>query len=287
MRWRVFLLRKQYDKAEQALKGFYEKQGLGKDGLPADKKSLKRLVESDYNELYKLWAEGVASESPTKFREVLTVGLERDPKDPELNRMLVELLERVADEELKKGDKVKAAEAYEALLELRTMPTTRKTAREQAVNLRKEIFMDAARKRFDEDIKPTLGELYDAEGGAIVYAIEAEVDRALNPRKPEDVTQAQALAVAALGAQIQAHVRAIGALGPEVELVKEPNGIKIVEESFEKGTYKVKGTVPVSDVMEYAHAMRNRADRAAEKKGGAKPPADAPTKEPPAEVAPE
>ena len=71
-------------------------------------------------------------------------------------------------------------------------------------------------------------------------------------------------------AQIQAHVRQVGGLGPEVELIKEPNGIKILEESFEKGVYKVKGSVPLADVMEYAHAMRNKADRAAAKKGGEK-----------------
>jgi tetratricopeptide (TPR) repeat protein len=267
IKWRVFLLRKQYDKAEQALKDFSEKQGLGKEGLPGDKKSLKRLVESDYNELYRLWAEGVGADSPTKYREVLEAGLARDPKDPELNRMLVAHLESVADASLKKGDKVGAAEAYEALLELRTMPATRKEARTQAVNLRKEIFMDAARTRFDGEVKPKLGDLYDASSGTILYAIEAEVDRALNPRKPEDVTQAQAIAVAALGAQIQAHVRQIGGLGPEVELIKQPNGIKIIEESFERGVYKVKGSVPVSGVLEYAHAMRNRADRAAAKEG--------------------
>ncbi len=267
MKWRVFLLRKQYDKAEQALKDFSEKQGLGKDGLTGDKKSLKKLVESDYNELYCLWAEGVGSDSPTKYREVLEAGLARDPKDPELNRMLVAHLQGAAGAALKKGDKVAAAQAYEALLGLRTMPATRKDARTQAVNLRKEIFMDASRTRFDGEVKPKLGDLYDSGSGTIHYVIASEVDRALNPRKPEDVTQAQAIAVTALGVEVQAHVRQIGGLGPEVELIKQPNGIKILEESFERGIYKVKGSVPVADVMEYAHSMRNRADRAAAKKG--------------------
>ena len=70
-RWRVFLLRKQYDKAEAELNAFFSKQGLGGDDLPADKKSQLRLVEGDYNELYRLWAEGIGADSPTKYREVL------------------------------------------------------------------------------------------------------------------------------------------------------------------------------------------------------------------------
>jgi hypothetical protein len=178
---RVHQLRGDFAKAEEQIRGLWQAQGFGKEGqeLSTKQKSQKKFLEDDLTGLYVEWAESIdQKENPEKFEEVAKKGLEIDPKKPLLNSMLVEFYENRAKKLVEEGKKLEAADAYESVLDLRTLPQKRDNAKERAGNLRFEVnkaqmltyFNDKAKAKFQQEKR------YNEEEKLILIALEESLD---------------------------------------------------------------------------------------------------------------
>lgn len=289
---RVHIARKDFDKAEAAALELGKKQGLDGDpkALSTEKKSQRQFHDELLVSLYKDWADSLdAVKNPQKLEEVALKGLERDPKDVRLNTILVDLYLVSADALVKDGKKQEAAQTYEKILGLRTMPEQRTKAQQSSRRLREEAFRDAAQARFDAEIKPGLvtAGLFDADKALVMVSVALTVDKGLKPNKPEDVSKARVLALPQVDAAIKAIALKMGGLPADTDTSgTQFKDIQVVEEKLERGgAFTLKASVPFKELMEYAQFMDKRAQKAEEKKGEDKKPEEPkPAEEAPAEA---
>lgn len=290
-------LRGNYAKAEEQIKGLWDKQGFGKEGakLSTQQKSQKNNLEQDLTDLYQAWAESIdQQENPDKFEEVVKKGLAIDPKKPVLNTMLVSFYENRAKKLVEQDKKLEAAKAWESILDLRTLPSKRKKAKERATNLRFEVNEKQMQKYFDEKAKAKLekADRYDAEKDAILFDVQQDVDEVeayikekkgqrvrLDPRnkKMQPIIHQYTIQKALKPALIDVVVEATGI--PEdsdFSKIQAPQGFEIVEVEPTRRDYTIKARIPVQAVLKMGYEIKEqtRKDKEkakdADKKGEAK-----------------
>jgi tetratricopeptide (TPR) repeat protein len=262
---RVHIGRKEFDRAEAAALELGKKQGLEGDpkDLSTEQKSQRQFHDELLVELYKDWSESLDPvKNPQKLEEVAKKGIALKPSDPRLNTMLVELYLTSADALAKDGKKQEAAETYEKILSLRTMPDQRARAQQAARSLRAEAFKDAALARFEAEIKPGLvvSDLFDADKGLVMVRVQLTVDKALKPTKPEDVSKAREQAMPQIDAAFKALTLKLGAL-PEATDTSgtQLKAVQVVEEKLERGgVFTIKASAPLKEMIEYAHFLFQR-----------------------------
>ena len=272
----VYRLQGDFAQAEKQLMEIWEKQGFGEEGkdLAPEQKSLRGRMSQQLEDVYIEWADSIEpAEEPQKFDEIVKKGLERDPKNTRLHTMMVEHLMDRAERLVEEGKKLEAADAFEAVLNYRTLPSQRDEADERAGNLRLEVFSNRVRDSFERELKPRLVEekAWSDERKAVSVAIEAEVDRSLNPRSDEDVkrarTQARPAVALGLGATI-ARMTGVQIEQADMEKLGWPKHA-LDSEDFRRGRYGVKAYVALDDAIAYAFqaAERDRRAEAASKDG--------------------
>lgn len=290
---RVHIARKDFDKAEAAALELGKKQGLDGDpkALSTEKKSQRQFHDELLVGLYKDWADTLdAVKNPQKLEEVARKGLERDPKDVRLNTILVDLYLVSSESLAKDGKKLEAADTYDKIMGLRTMPEQRTKAQQSSRRLREEAFKDAAAARFEAEIKPGLvtAGLFDAEKGLVMVQIQITVDKALKPNKPEDVSKAREQALPQVDAAIKAITLKLGGLPADADTSgTQIKDIQVVTESLERGgVFNLKASAPLKEMVEYSYFLHKRlADKKpapAEDKKPDAPEAPAPDPAPPA-----
>lgn len=276
----VHRLRAQYEKAEQELDGAWKKNSLDGDKLSTQQKRMKQLfTEEYYPELYREWAESIdAVANPQKFEEIVLKGLKHEKDDKYLNTMLVEFYGKYAEKLIEQGKKAQGADTLEKIKPLYTSSKIRNEALTRASALRLEVYREGAQARFDTSIKPKLveAELFDAENNAAIVLVQMEIDRKLTEE------EAKPLALAETSKQIEAMIREVGQLAPEVPLgvVTKVDAYKELETEYKRGSVMLKSSFSVPGLIEYARVAKKRfekqqaKDAKAPAKGDDKKPAD-------------
>lgn len=177
----VHRLRGNYEKAEEKLRALWTEAGFDDEAaeLSTKQKQKKQMLADNLVEVYRQWAESLdSSENPDKFEEVVRKGLELEPKSNRLNTMLVDFYESRAKKLVEQGEKVEAADAYEKILDLRTLPAKRKKAKERATNLRFEANKEQMLGYFNEKAKAKLErqDRYNEEDKTILLSMEKSLD---------------------------------------------------------------------------------------------------------------
>lgn len=283
----VLRLQGDFAQAEKRLLEIWTEQGFGDEGkdLAPEQKSLKGRMSQQLEDVYIEWAESIdPKESPEKFEEIVTKGLERDAKNPRLNTMMVEHLISRGERLVEEGKKLEAAEAFEGVLNYRALPTQAEAAEERADNLRLEVFSNRVREQFAKELKPQLVEAEDwsEERKAVSVSIETEVDRSLKPGSEADVKAARAAARPAvalgLGATI-ARITGVEIKQSHMEKLGWPKHA-LDSEDFRRGRYKVNAYVALDDAIAYgfkaAEMNRENAARPAAEGEADNAPADSP-----------
>ena len=243
-------------------------EGLDKDKLSTKQEALKRrLAEEHYTALYREWAESIdADKNPQKYQEVLEKGLEYEPKNRMLNTLLVDFYEARAEDLIEQGKKAEAAEMLDKISDLYTMSDRRSAATERATRLREELFLEKATAALEEAKKKLIEEeRWIAEEEAVLFTIEAEVDRRLEDE------QARKVALVQLSKAVNDFVRQVAQLEEDTPmgLAFKLEGVEILEEENRRGTYTLKASFPAETLIAYGLAARKRAQAEAdeEKKG--------------------
>lgn len=265
----VHMLRKQYDKAEQSLDAFWKEHGLDGENLPTEKKIKKSRLETEYQTLYRQWAESIdAKANPQKFEEVVKKGLEFNKSDTLMNTMLVDHYLALGERQIEEGKKKEAADTFEKIYPLYTSSKTRNESQERAENLRKEVYATETKARFEKEHKPKLveAERWNEEKKAILFKVEGEYDRNL----PDE--QAKLLALQGISQQMNGFVLQVGAMPADTNVgaAHKLEGIEVVEEEIKRGNYKLTVAAPVETLMDYTmlvHARHEAAKKKAEKDG--------------------
>ena len=284
---RVHMMRKEYDKAEQALLDLWSEQGLGAEGLDTRQKQQKQLIQELLTELYRVWADSIdGKQSPTKYEEILRKGLERDPKDVRLNTMLVDFYLKHAESLIQEGQKAQAADVFDKIYTLRTSPQRRSESQSRAASLRVEVYEETVLKRFEAELKPKLLEAqrFDEAKGQVRFIIELEVDKRLRPGKEEDEQLALKEASQRLEPALKDFVRQLHAFAPDMALAGRPEGVEVLDKKLEKGKYTLTAAAPLKELVLYGRLLHERAQRTADPKKDApaspQDPAQAPAQDP-------
>ncbi|MFU8805796.1 MAG: tetratricopeptide repeat protein [Bradymonadaceae bacterium] len=261
----VHILRGDFQKAEETLQTLWTGHGFEKDDaqLQPEQRRHRQLINDQFSALYRGWAEALDSkENPDKFEEVLRKGLERDARSTRLNTLLVDHYSSRAERYIEQGEKVKAAEELEKIAGpgIRTFTERRQEANSRAANLRREAFVEAAKKRFESEIKPELvdAERFDEESGRILITVENEF-----PRRMSDVEQARAQTSPQLAPLIGALVVRIGGLGEDADMKKFTTPeIGIMDEDLTRGQYSLSAAFTLDGAIDTAftyHETRRKA----------------------------
>lgn len=257
----VHRLRTQYEKAEQELDGAWKKNSLDGDKLSTQQKRMKQLfTEEYYPELYREWAESIdAVANPQKFEEIVLKGLEHEKDDKYLNTMLVEFYGKYAEKLIEQGKKAQGADTLEKIKPLYTSSKIRNEALTRASALRLEVYREGAQARFDSSIKPKLveAELFDAENNAALVLVQMELERKVTEE------EAKPLALAEASKQIEAMIREVGQLAPEVSLgvVTKVDAYKELEVEYKRGSIMLKSSFSVPGLIEYARVAKKRFEK--------------------------
>jgi hypothetical protein len=265
----VHRYRGEYEKTEDALEELWKEKGFDDEEkeLSPEERARRDLLENQFNELYTAWSDAIDPEKePEKFQEVVQAGLKWNEKSPSLNRKLVDFHLARAKKFAEEGERIKAAEQYEAILQLRTLPKQREDAKKKASELRMEAFAEQVKKRFEEEVKARLieAELWDAETERIELEIEADVDRGLRQRNEEDLVKARKQAARAIRTAIAKLVAQV----TDVEDIVALNAaikMKSGDESLRRGKYEVTVSMTLDDVIAGAFKAQEKARAAAEK----------------------
>lgn len=281
----AYAQRGEFKRAEEKLDELWEERGFDGEDLSKREINYKELMNSQYVEFYKNWAEEIDAESePEKYVEVLEKGLEYDDRDLDLNMMLARHYWKKGQKLEDKDEKKKAAEAYEKIRELRTRRgwDKRSEAREKARSLRVEFFEAEGRKRFDENGRDVVSELegleYDEEEDVIVIDSDEEVPRALNPNNDEHAQKAQQIAFIGLINKLRQVTLAIAGLPLETDLTtigKERaktillKDLEIDDDSMEfkrRTTYTIRARLPVEQAIGMAWDVKSAYEEAQKEK---------------------
>jgi hypothetical protein len=281
----VHRLNEDFAKAEEQLQSLWDKHGLDKDTeeLETEQKQRKQLLEDDFSTLYKEWADSMDSkESPEKFEEVVRKGLEIEPESNRLNTLLVDFYQAQGERLVEKGEKQKAADTFEKVLDLRTMGKVRENVKERVSNLRFEAHKEKAYAYFNETAKPELAkeDRYDEENNMVMFSREFELEKIVEDSGQDEIN---------LGSKEgQNFVRAYALKNSVKQLIQETTGLeedfdynmvdipkefKITKEDLSRKEYTLEGKVPVDSLLregfEIKEELRREAEQAAAKKAEA------------------
>lgn len=256
----VHAVRKDYERAEEALLNLWEEEGLGGEGDFTDVQRQQRvLLRDQFNDLYRRWVDHLdPAQEPEKFEEVVLKGLERDGRNTRFNALLVDFYQERADRFVERNEKIRAAEELEKINNLRTFPDIRRAARERSENLRREAFTAQARERFEENLQPELMESnsYDPEKEQVRLTISQPVDRRLDPGSDEARQQARTMATRAIAPQVaQLAIALTHTSFEDVDLsaLSLPE-MSIEDENFRRGTYEMTTVIALSNLINVAFA---------------------------------
>ncbi|MFP4599477.1 MAG: tetratricopeptide repeat protein [Persicimonas sp.] len=282
----VHQLRGNFAKAEESFTGLWDEAGFDDEGaeLPTDQKSHKEALEENFTELYLDWADSLdPDEEPEKFEEVARKGLEVAPKKPSLNNMLVDFYESRAKQLVEKGEKLEAADTYEKILDLRTLPKNRSNAEERATNLRFEAnkeqmltyFNDKAKAKFEK------ADRYDEEEETITFTAEqpiSEVEKALkeeqggnvrlNPRNEKHAAIIQqATLQTKLGPALQKVVAEATGIDEDSDFsgLQPPDGLEVDNWDAKGRTFVLTAKLPVDDLLKLGFQVKEQTRKAEEK----------------------
>lgn len=273
----VHKLRDQYAKAEEELNKLWADLGFDKEGaeLSTEQRRQEQLIRDDFTELYREWAEAIdPKENPEKYEEVLRSGLKFDEKNPRLNSMLVEFYELRGEKLVEQGKKAEAADVFEKILELRTLPQKREQATERASNLRFEAHRDKALAYFNEKAKPKLieQERWDEEAKAVVLSVEKDMPRGFNPKNEEQVGAARQAMFAELAGELQKII--VDATGISADanfkVLNRPSNLQmlqenVVDEEVDRRDYTLTAKLPIEQVLKLGYEVREATRKAEEK----------------------
>ncbi|MGM0555898.1 MAG: tetratricopeptide repeat protein [Myxococcota bacterium] len=282
----VHRLNEDFAKAEEKLQTIWSENGFDKEGekLETEQKQRKQLLEDDFSTVYKEWADTLdGEESPEKFEEVVTKGLEIDPNSNRLNTLLVDFYQAQGERLVEQGKKQEAADTFEKVLDLRTMGEVREKMKDRVANLRFEAHKEKAYEYFNETAKPELvkDDRYDEENKAVKFEREFALEKIVEDSGQEEIN---------LGSQEgQNFVRAYALKMSVKQLIKETTGLeedfsykmvdipsefKISNEDLNRKAYELEGMVPVDSLLregyEIQQELRRKAEKAAEKKEATK-----------------
>ncbi len=254
----VHMLRADYDLAEEVLDELWTELSFDiESDLDPDQRRTRMLMTNQYTNLYRKWAESIDyGERPESFESVAKTGLERNRRDSRLNSLMVEYYRARADEFVVKNDRLQAARMLEQIDELHTFTDTRREAREQARQLRREAFRDQAQERFETELRPDLveAEAYDEQSRTIYLTVEQSLDRRLDPDDSEAVDLARMMAAQTLLPRLGQYALSLGGL--EVESVEfsalEIPGLRIVDETFHSRRYDMVVGLTQDDLFDMA-----------------------------------
>ena len=266
----VYMLRHDFETAEQVLAQLWAEQGFDREGdLNADQRRTRQLMNKQYSDLYRQWAKSIdITEAPDELERVGQTGLQRNSRDSRLNAMMVEFYEERAERLIEQNDRVKAAEMLERIDDLHTFTDIRRASRERAHQVRREAFFESAQARFEEELQPDLmeGDSYDPETEIVRMAIEHPVDRRFDPDDDEAVEQARNMASQTLLPMLSQFTIALSDLDvEEVELSHlEVPEHDVVDENFRPSRYDMTVEFELSTLIdmafEYAELERTRHD---------------------------
>ena len=277
---KAYRLRGEYKRAEEMLTTLWERAGFDRANgeLSAQMKNNKELVRSEFVALYTRWAEQLdPADQPDRFVETARRGLSYEPKDRQLNKMLVDYYWKSGQRLVEAGRKQEAAEAYEKILELRTIrgDERRVKARKKARDLRLEFFMAEGRKRFESKgadlIGRTEGLSLAEEGKTIRIDIVQEVDRKLDPEVAEQAQKAKQIAHIGLIDKLRKLTLVIAGLPDKTDLRKVGvekakrlllADVSIEETKFEPGEYTIKASLPVEKAVAMAYEIKTAYEEA-------------------------
>lgn len=266
----VKVLREDFEEAEEILDDLWEELKLDRErDLNSDQRRTRQLMNKQYTELYRQWAGSIdRSDEPESFSEVVERGLERNSRDGRLNSMLVDFYRQRADEYIEQNERIRAAEQLERIEDLHIFADTRRQARQEARQLRREAFFEEASTRFESDLRPNLmeGASYDPDSESIELSVEQPLDGRLDPDDDEAVDQARTMAVQTLMPTLSQFAVSLGDL--EAESVDfygvELPALRIVDEEFRPGHYDMVVVLQRDDLFdmafEYAEYERLRPD---------------------------
>jgi tetratricopeptide (TPR) repeat protein len=240
----VHILRGDFRKAEEQLDALWKEQGFGDDdsGLDPDQKAARELMQGQYRNLYKTWAEQIdASADPELFRRVIRKGLEYDEKSVRLNTLAVQHFIRTAERLVEEGKKAEAAAAYEAVLDFRATKPQREQAEKSATELRKEAYSDEYAKRWEAAKQELIeAEAWNEEKGVAVVTVEADVDRSLRGNNPDDVKKAQAQSAKPTAIALRNFVIQVAGLAEDADFSKAgPPAAQIASTDLRRGKLKM------------------------------------------------
>lgn len=287
----VAMLRGNYASAEEQLTKLWEEGKFGDENaeLSADQRSQKNVMAQVWTDLYLEWSDSLDPQDDSDtFEEVVRKGLEYDARSNRLNSRLVDFHENQAKKLVEQGKKLEAADHYEKILDLRTLPARRDKAKERATNLRFEANKEKMLAHFNETAKPKLQreDRYDEEEDTITFTIEqsiSEVEKALaeqqggrvrlNAKNKEHAGIIQTFAAKRqLGPAIQKLVVEATGIDADSDFSKlgTPKGLEIVDSEAGRRTFSLTASIPVDDLLKLGFEVKEETRRAAqrEKEGG-------------------
>ena len=270
----VYQLRGEYRRAEEQLEQIWKRHDFDDDRAErsAELKSTRELLRTQFVSLYTAWAENLEpTQQPEKFADVVRRGLDYDPKEMELNEMLVDYYWNRGQRLVEQDEKKEAAETFDKIRDLRTRrgDDRRQRARKKARELRLEFFKHEGRRRFDEqgtDIIGRLDGLNVGDGGeTIVLDLEQEVDYRLDPDDEEDANKARQMAFIGLVEKLRALTIAIAGLPDDAEVSEIGNerakeillsDVEFETRNFRPGRFIIKGSLSVDRTIEMAYDLK-------------------------------
>jgi hypothetical protein len=282
----VAMLRGNFASAEEQLAKLWKEGGFDDDNaeLSSNQRSQKNVMAQVWTDLYLEWSASLdPQEEPDKFEEVVRKGLEYDERSNRLNSRLVDFHESQAKKLVEQGDKLEAADHYEEILDLRTLPARRDKAKERATNLRFEANKEKMLAHFNETAKPKLQseDRYDEEEDTITFTIEqpiSEVEKALaeqqggrvrlNAKNKEHAGIIQTFAAKRqLGPAIQKLVVEATGIDADSDFSKlsTPEGLEIVDSEAGRRTFSLTASIPVDDLLKLGFEVKEETRRARQK----------------------
>lgn len=260
----VHRFRGEFEITEEALQALWDEKKFGEEQDRAPEERAQRdLLENQYNELYRSWSAKLdPAKQPEKFEKVVRAGLKWNKKSPTLNNLLVDHFLARAQKLEDEGKKVEAAKAYEEVLQLRVLRSQRTDVSAKASRLRKEAFADEANTQF-ETIKADLvaAEQFAEDTGALTVTIEVDVDKRLRQNRDADLELARKAAVPMIRAAIAQWVAKVTGVSASVAAATSPQ-MGSGDEKLGRGTYSVKVSMLLTDVINAAFDAKQKAEAA-------------------------
>lgn len=275
----IYSEREEHARAEEQLEKLWKETGLDGEELTNRQRSQERRLEDQFLQLYKNWSEKLQEEGNNeKMVEVAKKGLEYDEADTTLNRMLVDHFWETGKSLVDKGDKKKAAESFEEILQLRTTRERRNEAQTRAREIRRELFKKRGMENFNEKVKPKLGgmEGFELNDKTIAIDYDVEVNRQLQPNNEKHATMAKQKALlqlmGVLGNKIAAPIAGLPE-GADLTIIDNqtllqvlPANLKELKVDFNRGEVNVAAKLPVESAIAMGSDLKDAYKSAKEAK---------------------